>query len=83
MPRAFEAHDADVALAQFVDQRAQFRLLDIEAGYVEHHGPPEEEPGGTGGEIVEPGKPVLERQFRGKRQGKEGTPLEADGPGFG
>ena len=34
----------------------------------------------AGGEIVEPHQPVLEGQLRGQREGKEGPPLEADGP---
>jgi hypothetical protein len=82
MAGAFDAHDADIALAKFVDQLAHFRLVDVEAVHIKHHGPPQEEAGGAGGEVVERDQPILEGQLRGERQGEEGPPLEADGPGF-
>ncbi len=81
-PRALDAHDANIALAEIIDQLAQFRLVDVEAVDVEHHGPAQEEAGGAGGEVVKPCQPILEGQLRGKRQGEKGPPLEADGPGF-
>ena len=80
--RALDAHDADIALAELAEQlRAVARLVDLEPVDVEHDRPAEEKPGRTGGQIVEPRQPVVERQLRREHQREEGSALEADRPG--
>ena len=53
-------------------------LVDVEPGDVEDDRPAEKEAGRTGGQVVEAGKPVVERQLGRKHDRKEGAAFEAD-----
>jgi hypothetical protein len=81
-PRAFDAHDPDIALAEFGDQVVQLQFGDVDILEVEHHRTTEEEAGGASREVVQPRQPALHRQFRRQRQRHERAPLEADRTGL-